>query len=106
MIVKKTILIVDSQIPTFDKDSASNRITEIAKFLAKHYNVYLVDWRKAIPNIDSKKYIKNLNDHNVTVYTPFINKYGILKGKNILSITFLKRSTLSGVTDRNYLNII
>lgn len=78
---KKTILIVDSQIPTFDKDSASNRITEIAKFLAKHYNVYLVDWRKAIPNIDSKKYIKNLNDHNVTVYTPFINKYGILKGK-------------------------
>ncbi len=78
---KKSILIVDSQIPTFDKDSASNRITEIAKFLGKHYNVYLVDWRKAIPNVESKKYIKNLNDHNVTVYTPFINKYGILKGK-------------------------
>ena len=78
---KKTILIVDSQIPTFDKDSASNRITEIAKFLAKYYNVYLLDWRKAIPNVDSKKYIKNLNDHNVTVYTPFINKYGLFKGK-------------------------
>ncbi|MBW7675744.1 glycosyltransferase [Chryseobacterium chendengshani] len=78
---KKTILIVDSQIPTFDKDSASNRITEIAKFLAKYYNVYLVDWRKAIPNVESKKYITNLNDHNVIVYTPFINKYGILKGK-------------------------
>ena len=78
---KKTILIVDSQIPTFDKDSASNRITEIAKFLAKHYNVYLVDWRKEIPNVTSKKYIKNLNDNNVTVYTPFINKFGILKGK-------------------------
>ena len=28
----KNILIVDSQIPTFDKDSASNRITEIAFF--------------------------------------------------------------------------
>lgn len=78
---KKTILIADTQIPTFDKDSASNRITEIAKFLAKHYNVYLIDWRKAIPNVSSKKYIKNLNDHNVTVYTPFINRFGILKGK-------------------------
>ena len=78
---KKNILIVDSQIPTFDKDSASNRITEIAKFLAKHYNVYLMDWRKAIPKVESKKYIKNLNDHNVIVYTPFIGKYGIMKGK-------------------------
>ncbi|RRQ46887.1 glycosyltransferase [Chryseobacterium sp. SC28] len=78
---KKTILIVDSQIPTFDKDSASNRLTEIAKFLAKYYNVYLVDWRKEIPNAKSKKYIQNLNDHNVTVYTPFINKYGLLRGK-------------------------
>lgn len=78
---KKNVLIVDSQIPTFDKDSASNRITEIAKFLAKHYNVYLMDWRKAIPKVESKKYIKNLNDHNVIVYTPFIGKYGIMKGK-------------------------
>ncbi len=78
---KKNILIVDSQIPTFDKDSASNRITEIAKFLAKHYNVYLMDWRKAIPKLESKKYIQNLNDHNVMVYTPFIGEYGIMKGK-------------------------
>jgi len=78
---KKTILIVDSQIPTFDKDSASNRLTEIAKFLAKYYNVYLMDWRKSIPTVEFKKYIQNLNDHNVNVYTPFINKFGILKGK-------------------------
>ncbi|WP_228413718.1 hypothetical protein [Chryseobacterium sp. CH21] len=78
---KKNVLIVDSQIPTFDKDSASNRITEIAKFLGKHYNVYLMDWRKAIPKLESKKYIQNLNDHNVMVYTPFIGKYGIMKGK-------------------------
>lgn len=78
---KKNVLIVDSQIPTFDKDSASNRITEIAKFLAKHYNVYLMDWRKAIPKLESKKYIQNLNDHNVMVYTPFIGQYGIMKGK-------------------------
>ncbi|QOW11597.1 glycosyltransferase family 4 protein [Kaistella flava (ex Peng et al. 2021)] len=78
---KKNILIVDSQIPTFDKDSASNRITEIAKFLAKYYNVYLMDWRKAIPKIESKKYIKNLNDHNVIVYTPFIDENGMFKGK-------------------------
>ncbi|WP_027383691.1 glycosyltransferase family 4 protein [Epilithonimonas caeni] len=78
---KKNILILDSQIPTFDKDSASNRLTEIAKFLAKYYNVYLMDWRKSIPTIDSKKYIHNLNDHNVTVYAPFINKFGIMKGK-------------------------
>ncbi|MCT3835149.1 glycosyltransferase family 4 protein [Elizabethkingia anophelis] len=78
---KKNILIIDSQIPTFDKDSASNRITEIAKFLAKYYNVYLMDWKKSIPKTESKKYIKNLNDHNVTVYTPYIGKYGIMKGK-------------------------
>lgn len=78
---KKNILIIDSQIPTFDKDSASNRITEIAKFLAKYYNVYLMDWRKSIPTIESKKYIQNLNNHNVTVYAPFINKFGIMKGK-------------------------
>ncbi|WP_294330629.1 glycosyltransferase family 4 protein [uncultured Chryseobacterium sp.] len=78
---KKNILIVDSQIPTFDKDSASNRLTEIAKFLGKYYNVYLMDWRKSIPTVDLKKYVQNLNDHNVIVYTPFINKYGIMKGK-------------------------
>lgn len=78
---KKTVLILDIQIPTFDKDSASNRITEIAKFLARYYNVYLIDWRKQVPQITSKKYIDNFNNHNVTVYTPFINKFGILKGK-------------------------
>ncbi len=78
---KKNILIVDSQIPTFDKDSASNRLTEIAKFLGRYYNVYLMDWRKSIPTVDLKKYIQNLNDHNVIVYTPFINKFGIMKGK-------------------------
>ncbi|ASK32757.1 glycosyl transferase family 2 [Chryseobacterium sp. T16E-39] len=88
---KKNILIVDSQIPTFDKDSASNRITEIAKFLAKHYNVYLMDWRKAIPKVESKKYIKNLNDHNVIVYTPFIGKYGIMKGKKHFIDTLLPK---------------
>ena len=78
---KKNILIVDSQIPTFDKDSASNRITEIAKFLAKYYNVYLMDWRKTIPKVESKKYVRNLNDHNVIVYTPFIAKNGLFRGK-------------------------
>lgn len=78
---KKTILIVDSQIPTFDQDSASNRLTEIAKFLAKYYNVYLVDWRKAIPNLESKKYIENLNNHGVTVYAPYLDKFGLMKGK-------------------------
>lgn len=78
---KKNILILDSQIPTFDKDSASNRLTEIAKFLGKYYNVYLMDWRKSIPTVDLKKYIHNFNDHNVTIYAPFINKYGIMKGK-------------------------
>lgn len=78
---KKTILIVDSQIPTFDKDSASNRITEIAKFLGKHYNVYLMDWRKFIPKKEAQKYIHNLNDNNVTVYTPHIDKNGIYRGK-------------------------
>ncbi len=79
---KKNILIVDSQIPTFDKDSASNRLTEISKFLAKYYNVYLMDWRKAIPANDSKKYIQLLNDHNITVYMPYLNKLGLMKGKN------------------------
>lgn len=78
---KKNILIVDSQIPTFDKDSASNRLTEIAKFLGRYYNVYLMDWRKSIPTVDLKKYIQNLNDHNVMVYTPFINKFGMMRGK-------------------------
>lgn len=79
---KKNILIVDSQIPTFDKDSASNRLTEIAKFLAKYYNVYLMDWRKAIPKKDSQKYIRLLNDHNITVYVPYLNKLGFMKGKS------------------------
>lgn len=88
---KKNVLIVDSQIPTFDKDSASNRITEIAKFLARYYNVYLMDWRKAIPKVESKKYIKNLNDHNVIVYTPFIGKYGIMKGKKHFINTLLPK---------------
>ena len=57
---KKTILIIDTQIPTFDKDSASNRITEIAKFLTKTYNVYIMDAAKTIPKVESKKYIENL----------------------------------------------
>jgi len=78
---KKTILIVDNQIPMFDKDSGSNRLTEIAAFLAKHYNVYLMNWLKPIPRVEQKKYIQNFSDLNVTVYTPFINKYGIMRGK-------------------------
>ncbi len=78
---KKTILLIDTQIPTFDKDSASNRITEIAKFLSKNFNVYIMDSTKRIPRIESKKYIENLNKSNVTVYIPYINKYGIMCGK-------------------------
>lgn len=79
---KESILILDTQIPMFDKDSGSNRITEIASFLAKHYNVYLMDWLKPIPKVDKKKYIQNFSNRNVIVYTPFINKYGIMRGKN------------------------
>ena len=84
---KKTILIIDTQIPTFDKDSASNRITEIAKFLTKTYNVYIMDAAKTIPKVESKKYIENLNDNNITVYSPYINKYGFMRGKKY----FLKK---------------
>ncbi len=84
---KRNILIIDIQIPTFDKDSGSNRLTEIAKFLAKYYNVYLTTSLKSIPKLEQKKYIQNLNQHNVTVYTPYINNYGIMRGKN----TFLKK---------------
>ncbi|MDR6546842.1 glycosyltransferase involved in cell wall biosynthesis [Chryseobacterium rhizosphaerae] len=84
---KKNILIIDTQIPTFDKDSASNRITEIAKFLAKHYNVYMMDSTRWIPKIEAKKYIQNLNDHNVTVYTPYINEFRVMRGKKY----FLKK---------------
>ncbi|WP_246566588.1 glycosyltransferase [Kaistella soli] len=79
--LKKNILIIDNQIPTFDKDSGSNRITEIAKFLAKDFNVFLMGWQKPIPKSDERKYIQNFNRHNVTVYTPFINGYGIVRGK-------------------------
>jgi hypothetical protein len=49
-----------------------------------------MDWKKSIPKIESKKYIKNLNDHNVTVYTPYIGKYGVMKGKNTLSKTYFQ----------------
>lgn len=78
---KKTILILDNQIPMFDKDSGSNRITEIAAFLAVNYNVYLMNWLKPIPKVEQKKYIQNFSNRNVIVYTPFINKYGIMRGK-------------------------
>lgn len=84
---KKTILIIDTQIPTFDKDSASNRITEIAKFLSKNYNVYIMDSANRIPKVELKKYIENLNDSDITVYTPYLNKYGIMRGKRY----FLKK---------------
>ena len=77
----KNILILDTQIPAFDKDSAANRLTEIAKFLGKYYNVYLMSWRESVPKLESKKYIQNLNDHNVIFYLPSINKFGIYKGK-------------------------
>lgn len=78
---KKTVLIIDALIPGFDRDSGSNRITEIAIFLAKYYNVYLMHWFKSIPKLEEKKYIQNFNNHNITVYTPHINKYGIMCGK-------------------------
>lgn len=78
---KKNILIVDCQIPTFDKDSASNRITEIAKFLAKHYNVYLAESGTFIPKVESKKYVQLLNEHNVMVYVPTLNKFGLTQSK-------------------------
>lgn len=79
---RKTILIIDALIPSFDKDSGSNRITEIAIFLSKHYNVYLMHWFSPIPKLDEKKYIENFANHNVSVYTPFIDKYGIMHGKD------------------------
>lgn len=78
---KKTILIIDTQIPTYDMDSASNRLTEIAKFLSPHYNVYLMDSSKKIPKVESKKYIQHFNNMNVQVYTPFIDQFGIFRGK-------------------------
>lgn len=78
---KRNILIIDTQIPTFDKDSGSNRITEIAKYLAKDYNVFVMDWLRSIPKLDIQKYIENFRKHNVTVFTPFINEYGIIRGK-------------------------
>ncbi|WHF51237.1 glycosyltransferase family 4 protein [Chryseobacterium gotjawalense] len=84
---KKTILIIDTQIPTFDMDSASNRITEIAKFLAKNYNVYIMDSANRIPKVESKKYIENLNSNDITIYTPYLNKYGVMRGKKY----FLKK---------------
>lgn len=88
---KKNILIMDCQIPTFDKDSASNRLTEIAKFLAKNYNVYLTDSGRFIPKVESKKYIQNLNDHNINVYTPYLNNFGLMKGKKHFFKTLLPK---------------
>lgn len=86
---KKNILIIDCQIPTFDKDSASNRLTEIAKFLAKNYNVYLTDSGTSIPKVESQKYIQHLNNYNINVYTPYLNKYGLMRGKKHFFKTLL-----------------
>lgn len=38
-----------------------------------------------------KKYIENFNNHNVVVYSPFINKYGIMCGKNHFFKTLLPK---------------
>jgi len=84
---RKTILIINALIPSFDRDSGSNRITEIAIFLSQYYNVYFIHSFSPIPKLDEKKYIENFARHNVSVYTPFINRFGIMRGKNY----FLKK---------------
>lgn len=88
---KKSILIIDTQIPTYDKDSASNRLTEIAKFLAKSYNVYLMDSDTFIPKVESKKYIQHLNNHNITVYVPALNIFGLTKSRKDFIINILPK---------------
>jgi len=88
---RKTIIIIDALIPSYDKDSGSNRITEIAIFLGKYYNVFLMHWFSPIPKLDEKKYIENFNNHNVVVYSPFITKYGIMRGKKHFLETLLPK---------------
>lgn len=88
---KKTIIIIDALIPAFDKDSGSNRITEIATFLGKYYNVFLMHWFKQIPKAEHKKYIENFSNNNVVVYTPFINKYGVMRGKKYFLKTLIPK---------------
>lgn len=75
------VIIVDTKIPEYDKDSGSRRLTEIIKLLVKNnIGVFLLgDFKEYRFKNDYVKYFKDLG---AVVYEPAVDKNGKLITKN------------------------
>lgn len=78
---KNYVLIVDTKIPEYDKDSGSRRLTEIIKLLiGNQIGVFLLsDFKEYRYKLEYVSFFKELG---VIVYEPSIDNYGDLITKN------------------------
>src|SRR5690554_4341191 len=78
----KNVLIVDSIIPEFDKDSGSRRLYKIINILLKHgLGVFLVADKKEYKY--KTDYVSHYKDLGVVVYEPTIDKSGNFISKEL-----------------------
>ncbi len=72
---KKNVLIVDSIIPEFDKDSGSRRLHELIKLMLKNgFGVFLVADKKEYKY--KTEYVPHYHQMGVVVYEPCIDEFG------------------------------
>ncbi|WP_163399121.1 glycosyltransferase family 4 protein [Flavobacterium fluviatile] len=78
---KNYVLIVDTKIPEYDKDSGSRRLTEIIKLLTDNQiGVYLLsDYKEYRYKLE---YVSFFKEMGVVVYEPSLDNYGNLIKKN------------------------
>ncbi|TDO72795.1 glycosyltransferase involved in cell wall biosynthesis [Flavobacterium chryseum] len=78
---KTNVIIIDTKVPEYNKDSGSRRLTEIVKLLIKNnVGVFLMaDFKEYRFTTDYVQYFKDLG---AIVYEPGIDKYGKLISKN------------------------
>lgn len=77
---KPLVLIIDNNIPEFDKDSGSRRLFELIKLMLKNdFTVVLMADRKEYKY--KSDYIKDYRDAGVFVYEPYVTKEGRLVAK-------------------------
>jgi len=77
----RNVIIIDTKVPEYNKDSGSRRLTEIIKLLIKNnIGVFLMaDFKEYRFTTDYVQYFKNLG---VVVYEPGVDKKGELIAKN------------------------
>lgn len=87
---KKNVLIIDSIIPEFDKDSGSRRLHKIIQILIKNnFGVFLVADKKEYKY--KTEYVSHYKKLGVEVYEPFIDETGVFITKEFFIKTVLSK---------------